>query len=88
MLLQFWCKYPMTNFMLRKRYFHSLIDVSNTVQEALFTKKPVVALETAVVSHGMPYPYNKEVAIAVEEIVKQQVHYSVFVNYLLVLFNI
>lgn len=73
MLLQFWCKYQMSNFVFWKRYFHSLIDVSNTVQEALFTRKPVVALETAVISHGMPYPYNEEVAIAVEEIVKQQV---------------
>lgn len=30
------------------------------VEEALSAKKPVVALETTIVTHGMPYPHNRE----------------------------
>ena len=39
------------------------------VQEALATNKAVVALESTIISHGMPYPKNVETALAVEEVV-------------------
>ena len=33
--------------------------------------KPVVALESTIITHGMPYPANLETALAVEEVVRQ-----------------
>jgi pseudouridine-5'-phosphate glycosidase len=46
------------------------IDVSPEVEQALEAGMPVVALETTIVAHGMPYPTNLETAIAVERIVR------------------
>jgi pseudouridylate synthase len=40
------------------------------IQEAIALGKPVVALESTIISHGMPYPRNLEVAKAVEQIVR------------------
>lgn len=42
------------------------------VQEALLNNKPVVALETTIISHGMPYPQNIEMAHKVEQIIRDQ----------------
>ncbi|RUS42880.1 pseudouridine-5'-phosphate glycosidase [Cohnella sp. AR92] len=42
------------------------------VEEALKNGKPVVALETTIISHGMPYPQNIEMARAVENIIREQ----------------
>ena len=44
---------------------------SSEVKEALQAKKPVVALESTIISHGLPRPRNLEVAIDVEKIVRQ-----------------
>eukprot|EP00117_Sycon_ciliatum_P040664 scpid36370/ scgid29843/ Pseudouridine-5&apos len=44
----------------------SVFRVSEEVQDALATGKPVVALETAIVTHGMPEPHNIDVAHMVE----------------------
>ena len=41
------------------------------VKEALAANKAVVALESTIISHGMPYPKNVETALAVEEVVRQ-----------------
>lgn len=46
------------------------LDVSEEVQEAIQNNKPVVALESTIISHGMPYPQNVETAIQVEQIVR------------------
>lgn len=46
------------------------LDVAPEVQEALAAGKPVVALESTIISHGMPYPQNVETALAVEKIVR------------------
>lgn len=40
------------------------------VQEALNRRQPVVALESTIISHGMPYPQNVRTALAVEEQVR------------------
>ena len=40
--------------------------VSPEVREAVAAGKPVVALESTIISHGMPYPKNVETALAVE----------------------
>ena len=47
------------------------LDVNPTVAQALAEGKPVVALESTIISHGMPYPQNVETALKVEEIIRQ-----------------
>ena len=47
------------------------LDIAPEVAEALATGKPVVALESTIISHGMPYPQNVETALAVEQIVRE-----------------
>jgi pseudouridine-5'-phosphate glycosidase len=42
------------------------LDVSDELREALAEGRPVVALESTIISHGMPYPRNAETALAVE----------------------
>lgn len=44
--------------------------ISNEVQKALKSHKPVVALESTIISHGMPYPKNVQTAYAVEEVIR------------------
>ena len=46
------------------------LDIAPEVAEALAAGKPVVALESTIISHGMPYPQNKETALKVEEIIR------------------
>ncbi len=46
------------------------LELSQEVAAALKAKKPIVALESTIISHGMPYPQNRETAIAVEKIVR------------------
>ncbi|MBN4056476.1 pseudouridine-5'-phosphate glycosidase [bacterium AH-315-K05] len=46
------------------------IVLSKEVKLALANKQPVVALESTIISHGMPYPKNVETALNVEEIVR------------------
>lgn len=43
---------------------------SNEVKSALQNNKPIVALESTIISHGMPYPKNVETALLVEETVR------------------
>lgn len=40
------------------------------VKKAIEEKKPVVALESTIISHGMPYPKNVECALAVEKVIR------------------
>ena len=47
------------------------LSVSAEVQEALAAGKPVVALESTIISHGMPYPQNVETALSVEKIIRE-----------------
>jgi len=46
------------------------LDIAPEVQEALAAGKPVVALESTIISHGMPYPKNVETALRVEETIR------------------
>ena len=46
------------------------LEVSDEVKEALAQGKPVVALESTIISHGMPYPKNVETALNVEKIIR------------------
>ena len=47
------------------------LDISAPVREALAAGRPVVALESTIISHGMPYPQNVETALNVEKIIRE-----------------
>ena len=47
------------------------LDVAPEVAAAVAAGKPVVALESTIISHGMPYPQNVETALKVEEIIRE-----------------
>jgi Uncharacterized enzyme involved in pigment biosynthesis len=47
-----------------------LFTVAEEVREALATGRPVVALESTIISHGMPYPRNVQTAREVEQIIR------------------
>ena len=47
------------------------LDIAPEVQKALDEGRPVVALESTIISHGMPYPQNVETALNVEKIIRE-----------------
>ncbi len=47
------------------------LDIHPEVKKALNEGRPVVALESTIISHGMPYPQNVETALKVEEIIRE-----------------
>ena len=47
------------------------LDISPEVQAALAAGKPVVALESTIISHGMPYPKNVQTALKVEQTIRE-----------------
>ena len=47
------------------------LSVAPEVRAALAENRPVVALESTIISHGMPYPQNVETALKVEEIIRR-----------------
>ena len=47
------------------------LDIAPEVKAALEAGKPVVALESTIISHGMPYPQNVETALNVERIIRE-----------------
>lgn len=50
---------------------NQFVVLNQEVQEALASNKPIVALESTIISHGMPYPKNVEMANKVEDIIRQ-----------------
>ncbi|MCH7525707.1 MAG: pseudouridine-5'-phosphate glycosidase, partial [Bacteroidetes bacterium] len=46
------------------------LDINPEVENAIASNLPIVALESTIISHGMPYPQNKETALHVEQIVR------------------
>lgn len=50
---------------------NQFLKVSEEVSQAIKEGKPVVALESTIISHGMPYPKNVETALNVEKIVRE-----------------
>ena len=50
---------------------NKFLDVKPEVAEALAAGKPVVALESTIISHGMPYPQNVQTALEVERIIRE-----------------
>ena len=51
--------------------YEAYMDINSEVREALEKGKPVVALESTIISHGMPYPMNVETALTVEKIIRE-----------------
>lgn len=49
---------------------NGFLTINPEVQQALLDGKPVVALESTIISHGMPYPRNVATAIEVEKVVR------------------
>ena len=48
------------------------LQISPEVQDALNNNKPIVALESTIISHGMPFPQNAQTALEVEDAIRQQ----------------
>jgi pseudouridine-5'-phosphate glycosidase len=48
------------------------IEIHPDIQKALDEKRAVVALESTIISHGMPYPENVAMALKVEQIIKEE----------------
>lgn len=51
--------------------FHPLLSLDAAVRDALAARRPVVALESTIITHGMPYPANLETARSVEAVVRE-----------------
>ena len=58
--------------MYKRQNLKDYLSVTPEIQEAIDAGKPVVALESTILSHGMPYPQNVEFAHKVEEIVRAE----------------
>lgn len=41
------------------------LDIKPEIKDAITNNLPLVALESTIISHGMPYPQNKETALQV-----------------------
>lgn len=51
---------------------NSILDVSPEIAQALNHKKPIVALESTIITHGMPFPQNAGMALNVERIIRNE----------------
>lgn len=51
--------------------YRNYLDIKPEVEKALEEGMPVVALESTIISHGMPYPKNVETALAVEDVIRK-----------------
>ena len=49
----------------------NFLEIAPEVKQALAASRPVVALESTIISHGMPYPKNVETALSVEKTVRE-----------------
>ncbi len=48
------------------------LEMSKEVQDAVKNGTPIVALESTIISHGMPFPENKKTALEVQNIIREQ----------------
>ena len=48
------------------------LDVSDEVRSALARSKPIVALESTLIAHGLPWPVNVETALEAEQAVRAE----------------
>ena len=52
--------------------YEKYLDVLPEIQQAIDENKPVVALESTILSHGMPYPENLAFAAEIEKIIRAE----------------
>lgn len=57
--------------MLNKESLKKYVVISDEVKEAMENNRPIVALESTIISHGMPYPQNYDTALECEKIVRE-----------------
>lgn len=55
----------------QQQHLAPVLNFSDEVKAALANNMPIVALESTIISHGMPYPQNYETAIQVESVVRE-----------------
>ena len=60
------------SFLKGNEMYQDYLDVLPEIQDALKDGKPVVALESTIISHGMPYPENEKFANDVEGIIRSE----------------
>ncbi|XP_023654009.2 uncharacterized protein [Paramormyrops kingsleyae] len=65
-------RHGVSTLRIRRLIHDSVFKVHPSVSEALAENKPVVALESTIITHGMPYPHNLNTAKEVEAIVRAQ----------------
>ena len=51
---------------------HPLLQLSPEITAAVAQGQPIVALESTIIAHGMPYPQNVETAREVEALIRQE----------------
>lgn len=51
---------------------NTFFEISEQVQASLEEKKPIVALESTLITHGLPWPQNKEIALELEAIIREE----------------
>lgn len=56
---------------MQPEHFSTYLDLTADVRDALADERAVVALESTIICHGMPYPQNVETALQVERIVRE-----------------
>ena len=56
---------------MKSREFEKYMDITTEVKDALEKGLPVVALESTIITHGMPYPKNVETALMVEDEIRK-----------------
>ena len=52
--------------------YKNLVNCSREVLKAIDNKIPIVALESSIISHGMPYPQSLEMAKEIEQIIRDE----------------
>ncbi|WWC87651.1 uncharacterized protein L201_002541 [Kwoniella dendrophila CBS 6074] len=55
-----------------KQLWGNRLVISEEVHEALSTSKPIIALESTIITHGMPYPTNSKTANSLENIIRSK----------------
>ena len=54
-----------------KKDYGKYLDIKDEVKKALSKDEPVVALESTIIAHGMPYPENVSTAMEIEDIIRE-----------------
>jgi pseudouridylate synthase len=72
-ILEVFCRKSLILFSISISFnMQKYLDILPEVQDALKNNQPVVALESTIISHGMPFPKNMETALEVENIVRSK----------------